>query len=156
VPVFHHACLFWWRFEDKPTTKVAAGPSAEVRGRGFIIILFRLRRPLKGVLILLFILRLSETLSVTTTLDSYFDLFLNATRFVFAYLRLLLLPLSCCVCYLQHLPIVSRRAYLIYTEFPRSRRDLLWVSSACLTLGTKSHFGAHAHGEACITAPYRP
>ena len=27
---------------------------------------------------------------------------------------------------------------------------------ACLTLGTKLRFGAHAHGEADITAPYRP
>jgi len=66
------------------------------------------------------------------------------------------LPLSCCMRYLQHLPIVFRRAYLICTECPRSRRDLLWVSSTCLTLGTKSRFGAHAHGEACITAPCRP
>jgi len=156
VPVFHHACLSWCRFEDKPTTKIAAGPGVEVRGRGFIIILFRLRRPLKGGLISLFILRLSGTLSVTVTLDSYFDLCLNATCFVFAHLRLLLLPLLCCVRYLQHLPIVFRRAYLICTECPRSRRDLLWVSSACLTLATKSHFGAHAHGEACVTAPYRP
>jgi len=30
------------------------------------------------------------------------------------------------------------------------------VPLAYLTLGTKSRFGAHAHGEADITAPYRP
>ena len=32
------ACLFWCRFEDKPTTKVTAGPNVQVREQGFIII----------------------------------------------------------------------------------------------------------------------
>ena len=42
----------------------------------------------------------------------------------------------------------ARRAYLTCVGCPHSRRDLLWVSSGHLnTLGTKSHFGAHAHGE---------
>ena len=51
--------------------------------------------------------------------------------------------------------IVFRRVYFTCTECPRLKGDLLWVPFACLTLGTKSRFGVVAHGEACMTVPYR-
>ena len=54
-PSFTVLVPFLHRFEDKRSTKVAAGPGVEIRGRSFFVALLKLRGPLKSDLFLLLV-----------------------------------------------------------------------------------------------------